>query len=44
MLIGVISAATAGYTVPYLVVAAASLGGFALLSLSGGPHVAGCRS
>jgi MFS family permease len=44
VLIGVINAATAGYTVPYLVVAAASLGGFALLLLSGRPQVDGCRS
>jgi hypothetical protein len=44
MLVGAISAATAGYTVPYLVVAAASLGGFALLLLSGRLQVAGSPS
>jgi MFS family permease len=44
VLVGVINAATAGYTVPYLVAAGASLGGLALLLLSGRPQVAGCHS
>ena len=43
VLVGVINAATTGYTVPYLVVAAASLCGLALLLLSGRPQVEGCH-
>jgi MFS family permease len=39
VLVGLINAATGGYTVPYLVVAAASLGGLVLLLLSGRPQV-----
>src|SRR5215472_8004453 len=39
VLVGVINAATGGYTVPYLVVAVASLVGLALLLLSGRPQV-----
>jgi MFS family permease len=44
VLVGVINAATGGYTVPYLVLAAASLGGFALLLLAGKPNVEGRNS
>jgi len=44
VLVGVINAATGGYTVPYLVVAVASLVGLALLLLSGRPQVEGRNS
>jgi hypothetical protein len=44
VLVGVINAATGGYTVPYLVVAVASLAGLALLLLSGRPLVEGRNS
>jgi MFS family permease len=39
VLVGLINAATGGYAVPYLVVAAVSLGGLVLLLLSGRPQV-----
>jgi MFS family permease len=40
-LVGLINAATGGYTVPYLAVAAATLGGLVLLLLAGRPPVKG---
>jgi MFS family permease len=44
VLVGVINAVTGGYTVPYLVVAVASLAGLALLLLSGRPQFKGRNS
>jgi MFS family permease len=44
VLVGVINAATGGYSVPYLVVAVASLAGLALLLLSGRPQIEGRNS